>query len=71
VHCAQWGTWPRLLTVLAGGGRGLALDEDAAVHLDGDGARVAGHGPAGRRRRRGEDRHGVARGGSAALTGAR
>jgi cyanophycinase len=46
VHCAQWGTLPRLLTVLAGGGRGLALDEDTAVHLDGDGARVAGHGTA-------------------------
>ncbi|MGR6967429.1 hypothetical protein ACU610_23510 [Geodermatophilus sp. URMC 61] len=46
VHCAQWGTLPRLLTAVAGGGRGLALDEDTAVHLDGDGARVAGHGTA-------------------------
>ena len=46
MHCAQWGTLPRLLTVLAGGGRGLALDEDTAVHLDGDGARVAGRGTA-------------------------
>ncbi|WP_167760930.1 hypothetical protein [Geodermatophilus sp. DF01-2] len=46
VHCAQWGTLPRLLTAVAGGGRGLALDEDTAVHLDADGARVAGHGTA-------------------------
>ena len=46
VHCAQWGTLPRLLTAVAGGGRGLALDEDTAVHIDGDGARVAGHGTA-------------------------
>jgi cyanophycinase len=46
VHCAQWGTLPRLLTAVAGGGRGLALDEDTAVHLDGDGARVAGKGTA-------------------------
>jgi cyanophycinase len=46
VHCAQWGTLPRLLTAVAGGGRGLGLDEDTAVHLDGDGARVAGRGTA-------------------------
>ncbi|SNS75437.1 cyanophycinase [Geodermatophilus pulveris] len=46
VHCAQWGTLPRLLTAVAGAGRGLALDEDTAVHLDGDGARVAGRGTA-------------------------
>ncbi|MFW3170625.1 hypothetical protein [Geodermatophilus sp. CPCC 206100] len=48
VHCAQWGTLPRLVTALAGvaDGQGLALDEDTAVHLTGDGARVAGHGTA-------------------------
>jgi cyanophycinase len=46
VHCAQWGTLPRLLTAVAGGGRGLALDEDTAVHIDGGGARVVGHGTA-------------------------
>ncbi|WP_157936919.1 type 1 glutamine amidotransferase family protein [Geodermatophilus chilensis] len=50
VHCAQWGTLPRLLTAVAAGrtgpARGLALDEDTAVHVDGEGARVAGHGTA-------------------------
>jgi cyanophycinase len=48
VHCAQWGTLPRLLAVLGrlGSGAGLALDEDTAVHLDGDGGRVAGRGAA-------------------------
>jgi cyanophycinase len=48
VHCAQWGTLPRLLTALAqtADGQGLALDEDTAVHLTGEGARVAGRGTA-------------------------
>ncbi|MGY1711472.1 hypothetical protein ACI8AC_18395 [Geodermatophilus sp. SYSU D00758] len=44
VHCAQWGTLPRLLS--SGAARGLALDEDTAVHADGDGALVAGRGTA-------------------------
>jgi cyanophycinase len=53
VHCAQWGTLPRLLTGLAAGaeGDGLALDEDTAVHVTADGARVAGRGTAWRLRR--------------------
>lgn len=47
VHCAQWGTLPRLVTAVARGGlRGLALDENTAVHLTADGARVAGSGTA-------------------------
>ncbi len=48
VHCAQWGTLPRLLGALpqTGSGRGLALDENTALHLDGDGGRVAGLGAA-------------------------
>jgi cyanophycinase len=47
VHCAQWGTLPRLLTAVAAGGHGLGLDEDTAVHVDPDGAaEVAGHGTA-------------------------
>lgn len=46
VHCAQWGTLPRLLAALARtpGRTGLALDEDTALHLDADGATVAGSG---------------------------
>jgi cyanophycinase len=48
VHCAQWGTLPRLLATLGGrgAGDGLAIDEDTAVHLDGDAGRVAGAGAA-------------------------
>jgi len=48
VHCAQWGTLPRLLAALGalGSGDGLALDEDTAVHLDGAEGRVAGRGAA-------------------------
>ncbi|MGZ4550714.1 MAG: Type 1 glutamine amidotransferase-like domain-containing protein [Blastococcus sp.] len=47
VHCAQWGTLPRLATAVAREGlRGLALDENTALHLDADGARVAGLGTA-------------------------
>ena len=44
VHCAQWGTLPRLLAALRPGDRGLALDEDTALHLDAGGAVVAGRG---------------------------
>jgi cyanophycinase len=46
VHCAQWGTLPRLIAAVARtpGGRGLAIDENTAVHSDGDGAVVAGTG---------------------------
>ncbi|HEV7211522.1 MAG TPA: Type 1 glutamine amidotransferase-like domain-containing protein [Blastococcus sp.] len=47
VHCAQWGTLPRLVTAVAREGlRGLALDENTALHLTADGARVAGSGTA-------------------------
>jgi len=47
VHCAQWGTLPRLATAVARDGlRGLALDENTALHLTADGARVAGSGTA-------------------------
>jgi cyanophycinase len=44
VHCAQWGTLPRLLAALPPGAAGLALDEDTALHLTADGALVAGRG---------------------------
>ena len=44
VHCAQWGTLPRLLAALGPGDAGLALDEDTALHLTSDGAVVAGRG---------------------------
>ncbi|NEK57694.1 hypothetical protein GCU56_07390 [Geodermatophilus sabuli] len=55
VHCAQWGTLPRLLTALAGGpsGLGLALDEDTAVHVRDGVGRVAGRGTAWRAERSG------------------
>ncbi|MGY1633857.1 hypothetical protein ACI784_19320 [Geodermatophilus sp. SYSU D01186] len=55
VHCAQWGTLPRLVTALGGvpGGQGLALDEDTAVHLADGTGRVAGHGTAWRLERAG------------------
>lgn len=48
VHCAQWGTLPRLLTAVTrpDGRDGLALDENTALHLDAEGARVAGTGTA-------------------------
>lgn len=48
VHCAQWGTLPRLVTAVtrAGGREGLGLDENTALHLDTEGARVAGSGTA-------------------------
>jgi cyanophycinase len=48
VHCAQWAILPRLLSALPGvpGGRGLALDEDTAVHLADGAGRVAGLGTA-------------------------
>jgi cyanophycinase len=47
VHCAQWGTLPRLITAVSRHSvSGLAIDEGTAVHLDRDGARVAGLGTA-------------------------
>ncbi len=46
VHCAQWGTLPRLLAAVGDvpHGRGLAIDENTAVHIDGLVGRVAGLG---------------------------
>jgi cyanophycinase len=47
VHCAQWGTLPRLVTAVCRHSvPGLAIDENTAVHIDGEGARVAGFGTA-------------------------
>ena len=47
VHCAQWGTPPRLVAaVRRTGGGGVALDEGTALHLDPQGARVDGAGSA-------------------------
>lgn len=45
-HAAQRGTLPRLVEVVARGraGRGVALDEDTLVTVDGDRARVSGRG---------------------------
>jgi cyanophycinase len=55
VHCAQWGTLPRLLAALGRVpiGQGLALDEDTAVHLADGVGRVAGRGTAWRLERTG------------------
>ncbi len=45
VHCAQWGTLPRLMATLGqGGGVGVLLDENSALHCDDDDATVAGLG---------------------------
>ncbi len=56
VHCAQWGTLPRLLSVVGAGGRdgggvgggragvGVGIDENTALHVDGDSAVVGGLG---------------------------
>ena len=46
VHCAQWGTLPRLLSAVGAlpDGRGLAIDENTALHIDGDRGRVSGLG---------------------------
>jgi cyanophycinase len=48
VHCAQWGTLPRLIAAVeeSAGGRGLAIDENTAVHLADGVATVAGVGAA-------------------------
>ena len=48
VHCAQWGTLPRLVEAVrrAAGGAGVALDEGTAVHLGPAGASVEGSGSA-------------------------
>jgi cyanophycinase len=47
VHCAQWGTLPRLVTAVSRHAvAGLAIDESTAVHITGDGALVAGLGTA-------------------------
>jgi cyanophycinase len=44
VHCAQWGTLPRLLAALGAGDAGLALDENTALHLSEGAATVTGAG---------------------------
>lgn len=48
VHCAQWGTLPRLLAAmeLADLPTGIALDENTALHVTAEGAEVAGIGAA-------------------------
>jgi cyanophycinase len=48
VHCAQWGTLPRLLTVLAGrpGAVGVGLDEGTMLTVSGGVATVTGAGRA-------------------------
>ncbi len=48
VHCAQWGTLPRLVEAVrrTAGGAGVALDEGTALHLGARGAVVAGTGSA-------------------------
>ncbi len=44
VHCAQWGTLPRLIAALGPSGRGLGIDENTALHVDGDTMTVTGLG---------------------------
>jgi cyanophycinase len=48
VHCAQWGTLPRLVGAVQHGAvaRGIALDENTMLTLDGRGGTVAGLGHA-------------------------
>lgn len=48
VHCAQWGTLPRLVEAVRGtrDGVGVGLDEGTALHLGPAGASVAGSGSA-------------------------
>jgi cyanophycinase len=48
VHCAQWGTLPRLVEAVAraSSGTGIALDEGTALHLGPAGATVDGTGSA-------------------------
>jgi cyanophycinase len=48
VHCAQWGTLPRLLSALAGrpGSTGVGLDEDTMLTVVGGTATVSGTGHA-------------------------
>jgi cyanophycinase len=48
VHCAQWGTLPRLLSALADlpGGMGVGLDENTLLTVAGSTARVSGTGHA-------------------------
>jgi cyanophycinase len=33
VHCAQWGTLPRLIAALGPGGSGVGIDENTALHV--------------------------------------
>lgn len=33
VHCAQWGTLPRLIAALGGDGTGVGIDENTALHV--------------------------------------
>lgn len=56
VHAAQWGTLPRLLSAIRSGkvAVGVALDEDAAIVLDGQIATVRGIGAAHLARKDGE-----------------
>lgn len=44
VHCAQWGTLPRLIAALGPSGSGVGLDENTALHVRGDEAEVTGSG---------------------------
>ena len=50
VHCAQWGTLPRLIEAVrteAAAGEGLGIDENTVVSFDADGRfRVGGAGRA-------------------------
>jgi len=46
VHCAQWGTLPRLINRLGSSGRGIGLDENTALHLSGGEMTVTGLGAA-------------------------
>jgi cyanophycinase len=48
VHCAQWGTLPRLVTAVSRGEvpAGVALDEGAMLRVEPDGASVVGPGRA-------------------------
>lgn len=46
VHCAQWGTLPRLISAVGSvaGSTGVGIDENTALIVDGGTAVVAGHG---------------------------
>jgi cyanophycinase len=46
VHCAQWGTLPRLIAGLGSSGRGVGLDENTALQLSEGELTVTGLGAA-------------------------